>query len=123
MYCSECGAENDDNNHQCVKCGEFLHDEHTGAAAADEGLASLIPYKNSCALIAYYLGVFSVIPVLGIPVGIGGFILGLLGLRAAAAHPEVKGKVHAWVGIIVGGLFGFGYLIAFLLLIVAAANR
>ena len=122
MYCSECGTENDANNYQCVSCGEFLHDEDTGAA--DDGLAALIPYRNSCALIAYYLGVFSIIPILGIPVGIGGFVLGLLGLRAAAAHPKVKGKIHAWVGIIVGGLFGFGYLaLAILMIVRIAADR
>jgi hypothetical protein len=32
-------------------------------------------------------------------------IMGILGIRHANAHPEARGKVHAWVGIIMGGLF------------------
>ena len=30
-------------------------------------------------------------------------IMGILGIRHANAHPEARGKVHAWVGIIMGG--------------------
>ena len=71
----------------------------------------IVPYKNPKALIAYYLGVFSIIPGLGI----AAFILGILGLRYAKANPEAKGVVHAWIGIIVGGLFGFGYLVLVIL--------
>ena len=62
------------------------------------------------ALVAYYLGVFSVIPCVGLPLGIAAVALGIMGLRRAAKHPESKGKVHAWVGIIVGGIFGLIYL-------------
>ena len=38
--------------------------------------------------------------------GLGACILGTLGLRYAKNHPQVQGKVQAWIGIIVGGLFG-----------------
>ncbi|MDA8020388.1 MAG: NDUFA4 family protein [Thermoanaerobaculia bacterium] len=62
-------------------------------------------------LVAYYMGVFSIaalIPFLGI-VGIGmgivAFFQGVKGRRLALDHPEVKGKVHAWVGILLGGLW------------------
>jgi hypothetical protein len=44
-------------------------------------------------------------------------VLGIIGLRRARQHPETKGKVHAWVGIIVGGLFGLIYLAAVSLMI------
>lgn len=84
----------------------------------DNTLGGLIPVRNSQALIAYYLGVFSLIPCLGIVLGIAAFVLGLRGLAFANQNPEVKGKAHAWVGIIAGGLFGFGYLIAAIALIV-----
>ena len=62
-----------------------------GAAAAsggDGGVNVLIPYKNPKALIAYYLAIFSLIPCLGLLLGIAAFILGLLGLKAAKAHPQ-----------------------------------
>ena len=90
------------------------------APQVDGTLGGLIPYKNSSALIAYYLGVFSIIPCLGIVLGLAGFVLGLKGLKFAKAHPEAKGKTHAWVGILMGGLFGFGYLAAVLWLAFAA---
>jgi len=32
-------------------------------------------------------------------------VLGLRGLNYAKAHPETKGKTHAWGGIIAGGFF------------------
>lgn len=73
---------------------------------APEGDATggLIPYKNPQALIAYYCGVFSLMPCLGIVPGIAGVVLGILGLKHRKLHPETKGSVHAWIGIIVGGL-------------------
>lgn len=85
----------------------------------DDIASSIIPYRNVPALIAYYLGIFSIIPCLGIVLGIAAFVLGIVGLRRAAATPSAKGKVHAWIGIIVGGLFGFGYLALAILVYVA----
>ena len=74
------------------------------------GMNTIIPYRNPLALAAYYLGVFSLIPFLGIVLGLLAFVLGILGLRFRRRNPSAGGKVHAWIGIIVGGLFGFGYL-------------
>lgn len=56
------------------------------------------------------------IPFFGIFFGIAAFVLGLKGLQFAKKHPESKGKVHAWIGIIAGGLFGTAYLIIALIL-------
>ena len=75
-----------------------------------DATGGLIPYKNIPALLAYYFGVFSLIPVVGLILGLAAFVLGIMGLSKAKKHPEIKGKVHAWVGIIMGCLFNFGYL-------------
>ncbi len=77
------------------------------SASEPEGDATggLIPYKNPSALTAYYCGIFSVLPVLGFFLGLTGLILGIKGLRYAKEHPEAKGQVHAWIGIVMGGLF------------------
>ena len=64
----------------------------------------IIPYKNPAALIAYYCGIFSLIPLLGLFVGIPAVILGVIGLRKRKANPVIKGAVHAWIGIGLGGL-------------------
>lgn len=66
---------------------------------------ALIPTKNPCALTAYYLGVFSLIPCIGLLLAIPALILGIKGLSFYNQHPEAKGKAHALVGIIMGVLF------------------
>jgi hypothetical protein len=64
----------------------------------------VIPYKNPQALFAYYLGIFSLIPALGLIPAVPAVILGILGLRKRKKNPVIKGAVHAWIGIIIGGL-------------------
>lgn len=76
----------------------------TTSSPEGDATAGVIPYKNPLALTAYYLGIFSLIPGLGFFLGIAAFVLGLCGLRAKKRRPEVRGTVHAWIGIIIGGL-------------------
>lgn len=118
-YCARCGAPNPDGFLQCAHCGQDLH----GAAWPPSpygnpvqgyppptktigGLEGLIPVNNPAALTAYYLGIFSFIPCLGLPLGIGALVLGLRGLSFVKLHPEVKGRTHALVGVTTGSLFG-----------------
>lgn len=86
----------------------------------DNPLSMVVPYKNPKALIAYYLAIFSLIPCLGLPLGIAAFVLGLLGRKAAQAHPHHHGTVHAWIGIVLGGLCGLGNLVILILMILGA---
>ncbi len=69
-----------------------------------DGTGGLIPYKNPAALAAYYLGIVGLFPVIGIFASIPAFILGIIGLRRRAQNPVIKGSVHAWIGIVLGGL-------------------
>jgi hypothetical protein len=57
-------------------------------------------------------------PCIGVPLGIAALVLGIKGLKYAELHPEAKGKVHAWTGIILGALCAIAYtlLIAILLM-------
>jgi Domain of unknown function (DUF4190) len=71
---------------------------------ADDGVSSLIPYKNGRALASYYCGVFSIIPCLGLVLGPLALIFGIQGLRLVNKHPTAKGTAHAWVGIVLGTL-------------------
>ena len=68
-----------------------------------DATGGLIPYKNAPALIAYYVSLLSLLPILGLPFGIAAFILGVIGLKKRAANPVIKGAAHAWIGIILGG--------------------
>ncbi len=88
------------------------------ASKSADGLNTIIPYKNVQALVAYYLGVFSVIPPVGALLGIPALVLGISGLRFRRRNPETGGSVHAWIGIVLGGLFGFGYLALIALVII-----
>jgi GYF domain 2 len=90
----------------------------------NDAVATIIPYRNPKALIAYYLGLFSLFPFLGFFLGVAAFILGLQGLGLARKHPETKGKVHAWIGVLCGGIFGlFNMLLILLLIVSIAASR
>ncbi len=87
-------------------------------AAEGDATGGLIPYKNPQALIAYYLGLFSLFPILGFFLAVPAVILGIRGLSARRRNPVIKGSVHAWIGIIMGGMFTFlwGLAIFFLVL-------
>lgn len=91
--------------------------------ARPSAVATLIPYKNPKALTAYYCGVFAIIPCLALVLGPIAFFFGLAGLKAADANPESKGKVHAWIGIIVGGLSFLANVIVLGLIFVPALLR
>lgn len=106
IFCTKCGKENLFNLYKCEACATLLHGplDNTHIASADSGITSLVPYKNACGLAAYYLGVFSLIPCFGIPLAVAALITGYSGLRNAKKNPQIKGKVHAWVGIVLGGL-------------------
>lgn len=73
------------------------------ANGQDDVVCRLIPYKNSPALTAYYLGIFGLIPVVGLMMAMPAFILGLLGWKAYRRNPLIRGRVHAWIGLVLGG--------------------
>jgi hypothetical protein len=123
IFCSKCGQQNLENNFKCVRCGFVLHGspEPKYVVTDDNTLGGLIPYKNVQGLWAYYLGIFSLIPVFGIPLGIAALILGIKGLKYANLHPEVRGKAHAWTGIILGALCVIAYTLLILTVVFTSA--
>ena len=70
-----------------------------------DSTGGLIPYKNPKALIAYYLGILSGLPLIGLPLGIAAFVLGIMGLNDRKKNPAIKGSVHAGIGIGCGLIF------------------
>lgn len=69
-----------------------------------DATGGVIPYKNLPALLAYYAGVFSILPFF--PIGLCAIGLGIAGLRKRKREPWVRGAVHAWIGIVLGTVFG-----------------
>ena len=48
-------------------------------------------------------------------------VLGIIGLRARAKNPAIKGSVHAWIGIVLGGLFTLLWATLLVLMFIGAA--
>ena len=109
LYCYKCGQRNAATSVSCLQCGVELKHEAQVDSIEDTILSRVVPYKNTQALAAYYCAVFALIPCVGVILGYIALVLGILGLKYAKAHPEAHGKVHAWIGVILGGLCGIGY--------------
>jgi len=101
--CLKCGAEMPPRATICAVC--MTRAPSAGVAAeGGDATGGIIPYKNPPALVAYYLGLFSILPFLGLPLGIASLVLGLKGLKKRRENPAVSGAVHSWIGIGCGGL-------------------
>jgi hypothetical protein len=95
------------------------------SAAPERGDATggIIPYKNPHALTAYYLGLFSIIPVIGFFLGCFAVPLGISGLKQRKKKPLIRGAAHAWIGIVVGGLSVAVHLLLIAVIIVGVSTR
>jgi len=82
----------------------------------------IVPYKNPQALAAYYLGLFSIIPLLGFFLALAAVPLGILGLKARSRQPAIHGAAHAWIGIVIGSLSLFAHIAVIVVIVVAAAS-
>lgn len=133
MLCPNCGKTTWLDFVECPKCAydtvaAMRGEDPTGKATAilrerapapaDVTLATIVPYRNGAALIGYYLAVFSLVPGVGLPLGISAIVLGIVGKKRYRANPASKGRVHAttavWVGTATSLLWG-AVLVSFLL--------
>jgi len=130
MKCWVCQAEIDASASLCPECGAAVQPEVRDERRTEttpvirkppqnsprgDATGGIIPYRNRKALIGYYLGVFSAIPIpeVSCPMGLVAFVLGILGLRERKRNPVIKGSLHALVGILGGGGFAilWGYFL------------
>ena len=74
----------------------------------------MIPTGNPAALIGYYLGVASLIPLLGLVTGLPAIILGAVGISKANANSGAGGLGHAITAIVLG-VIGLVISVGFLL--------
>ncbi len=133
IRCQTCSCENSDINARCQQCGAALVNPFQAPLDAEvvqatpvggsDAVATVIPYRNANALIAYYLGLFSCFPVLGFPLAIVALWLGVRGLKAVRIDPSAHGTAHAWVGLICGTIgFLINLLIISAIVLAVAAN-
>jgi hypothetical protein len=81
-----------------------------GGAELGDRTGGVIPYKNPLALTSYYIGIFSLLPCIGVLLTIPAIICGILGLRAYKKQPAIRGVVHAWIGIGLAALSLLGHV-------------
>ena len=89
-------------------------------------MASIVPYKNPPALTSYYLGLFSIFPVLGLFLGVAALVLGTKGMKMVRENPEAKGKAHAGIGIgcgLVGLLFNLVIVVGIIALLIDSSRH
>lgn len=95
-----------------------------GYGRNESAVSTLIPYKNGLALTAYYLGVFGLIPALGLILGPLALIFGIIGLKNARRNPQVKGTGHAITGITLGAIaIALNWGLVLLMVIGALSHR
>ena len=73
-------------------------------SSQSDATGGLIPYKNPYALVGYYLSIFSMIPFVGIFLGVAGIICGIVGVRRRNRNPMMRGTAHAWFAILFSAL-------------------
>jgi hypothetical protein len=110
--CGKCNAQVADHMSSCWQCGAPLNPytfQGSGARPFAQGHATgdatggLIPYKNVPALVGYYVSIFALFPCVPI-LSIAAIVLGIMGLMKVSREPIVKGTVHAWIAIVLGGI-------------------
>ena len=123
MKCWKCGAENADQVPVCARCGNDLQVVPAQTVVEGDATGGVIPYKNPKALIAYYLGILSGFPIIGLPLGIAAFILGIQGLKARRENPVIKGSVHAGIGIGCGCVFSLLWTLAIIGIVISILSE
>ena len=105
IFCKMCGTKHPENTYRCVNCGDLLHPLPKVAPniiIREGGLSMIVPDKNPYSLWAYYSGVFSYMPVLGIPLAIVAIATGVMGIHRFKTVEEAKGILHSSGGLLLG---------------------
>lgn len=94
----------------CGRCRDQRLAQMQGAASTGGPqtpptvLDHIIPTRNPPALTAYYLGVFSLVPCLGLALGPAALAIGIIAIRAVRRTPMLPGRGHAVAGIVLGAV-------------------
>jgi hypothetical protein len=102
------------------KAAPAPRDQPPPMPSPDDFVGRMIPTGNKPSLVAYYASIGSLIPLLGIVPGVIAIVFGVKGVRLVRRHPEVRGGIHAWFGLILGGVFTLVWIAALLFILVSS---
>ena len=88
---------------------------------SSDSIQTIIPTKNMPALLAYYFGVFGLIPYLGLPLSVAAIVMGVKGLSQFKQTPTPGAKGHALAGVILGVIELFIFIAAHIAIFVIGA--
>ncbi len=110
---------------KCRHCGTYL--DPSARRLEDRPSASdrmLLPVgRPVSAIAAGYLGLFAILPMIGLPFAILAVVFGVVALKKIRLDPSLSGKGRAWFGIIVGGLMTAVSLLMFAALMVELVSH
>jgi hypothetical protein len=86
------------------------HEADIERPPSNQAVETLIPYRNPASLLSYYLGIFSLIPLVGILLALPALLCGIIGLVKVSKEPARRGMAHAIAGIIFGILGSYNYI-------------
>lgn len=89
---------------------------------APNAMEHVIPARNLPALLAWYFGVFSIIPCMGGVLGIMAIVFGIMGLRLSRKPEIAVGFWHALIGMALGILTTIVWLILGIFIIYGMVN-
>jgi hypothetical protein len=112
---------------KCRYCDEYLDpDLRRSARSAPGGLDRfVIPQgRPGSAIASGYLGLLSLFPFIGFPLGIAALITGVIALKTLRESPHLIGRGRAWFGLIVGSIGTlFSAFMIVVMVIVAVTKR
>lgn len=115
--CSDCKA----HPKPAAQAAPAKSDQPPPMPSPDDFVGRMIPTGNKPALISYYVAFAALIPALGLIAAIVAIVFGVKGVQLERRHPEVRGGLHAWFGIVFSVLCVAGQIAA--AVVIAAASR
>lgn len=94
------------------------YEDDEGPRRPRDPVSSLIPYHNPKSLVAYYCGVFGLIPCAGLVLAPLALTFGIMALGHLRRYPDAGGGGHAITGIVLGSLSGLAHLIVLVFILI-----